>query len=299
MEMSELKTFVDYLDDNNISNVSFLYKLSKEQVLEMMEKIRSGANREALYKEYGCTGSSFYRASKYYRIPLLQTREVTTRYTILQDLGNEYSSYYLGLFLTDGYVNHDRITLELQDKDVHILQTLADFVNLPYDRIKHRKNRNCSWINLSSISLSEFYHNIGLVQNKSLTLELKNTEFNWHIIRGIFDGDGGIYYSKKQDKIEFFSASEKFIDQIKTFLFENGILSDKQSKKKERENTLYSLRISNKVSVLKLIHNMYSDAHVYLFRKHDIAHNVCERIIASSKLRERASLILKQDSSLE
>lgn len=131
----------------------------------------------------------------------------------MKSIDNEYKAYFLGLLLTDGYMNLERgyIGLELTDKDVIVF--LSQYLNVKYTSIES-KHKTMFRIILYGKDLLKELNRLGVVQNKTFSLkgpDLYKYESRYlpYIVRGIIDGDGWI----RKDGKEFFisSASKDFI----------------------------------------------------------------------------------------
>jgi len=140
----------------------------------------------------------------------------------LKRLDTETKAYFVGLMLTDGYVNYTKknIGLDLCDKDV--IEFLASYINCSYSIINCQNHKTKNNFNQQTkyriilhfeellIQLKRF----SILPQKSLSLEgpklfKYEVKFIPYILRGIIDGDGWI----RKDGKEFFicSSSEKFI----------------------------------------------------------------------------------------
>lgn len=138
----------------------------------------------------------------------------------MQFIDDEYKAYFLGLILTDGYVNEERgyIGIDLVDKDV--IEFLCDYIKSDYSIIKS-KFKDEYRIILYGKKLVEEMKRLSVRPRKTFSLQgpnLYNNEkrFLPYILRGIIDGDGWI----RRDGREFFisSASSKFIKWCKEAL---------------------------------------------------------------------------------
>lgn len=118
----------------------------------------------------------------------------------LFNIRSEFSDYYIGLLMADGCNSENTyIIIELQMRDEHILKSLRDKVcpgtNITYPR-KRVANTYRSYARLSinsrklAMTLSEY----GLTQRKSGNAKILKIENSRHFWRGLFDGDGSLFY---------------------------------------------------------------------------------------------------------
>ncbi|MEN8076793.1 LAGLIDADG family homing endonuclease [Clostridioides difficile] len=138
----------------------------------------------------------------------------------MEFLDDEYKAYFLGLILTDGYVNEERgyIGIDLSDKDV--IEFLCDYLKTSYSIIKSEFKDKYRII-LYGKELVEEMKRLSVTARKTFSLEGPNLydyekRYLPYIIRGIIDGDGWI----RKDGKEFFisSASNEFIKWCGTAL---------------------------------------------------------------------------------
>lgn len=110
----------------------------------------------------------------------------------------------------------------------------------------------------------------GCIQNKTFYIEIPNIPepLMNHFIRGFFDGDGCICTDNKKKRtvaINFCSASEKFLIQLREHLFKYNICSYIIDEKNKSTYRLYIKGIKN---VDKMWNYMFENATVFLDRKY-------------------------------
>lgn len=143
---------------------------------------------------------------------------------------NNDLSYFLGLFLAEGYArildngSSGQVTITCGDD---ILHTLNETTNLTWT-----KERDNIHYRVCSTSLCRFLKHIGfdftkkakekIIPNKILQMSKENVAA---FISGMFDGDGCSEANKM--RISYASASEKMIDQLRMLLLNFGILTTK------------------------------------------------------------------------
>ncbi|XAI97338.1 LAGLIDADG DNA endonuclease family protein [Leptolyngbya phage Lbo-JY46] len=176
--------------------------------------------------------------------------------TQVLDLTNKDHLYILGLIITDGsvFVGNRNSTVIVATKE----ESLADYVckEIGFKKYK-RKQNNIFTAQLGSKFIVDQLISMGITPNKSKTLELK-IDLNWHILRGIFDGDGSIH--NKRYCIKITSASKVFLEQVYNFLLDNGI----ESKIRRRNGfDYYDLWIENKKNYTLFFERVYNDPSKY------------------------------------
>jgi hypothetical protein len=128
-------------------------------------------------------------------------------------IDTEEKAYWLGFIAADGYIhiNHREVntTLSLKDKD-HLIKFLKCLNHSDLNILKIHKQAYSSeyketekvTLRLSSKKMNEDLRNLGLNNNKSSTLKQIpiSDGLKHHMIRGFFDGNGGVCYNKVTDK---------------------------------------------------------------------------------------------------
>jgi len=164
---------------------------------------------------------------------------------------NDNEFYYLiGLISADGYIKSPgspksstgyACTIELQEKDFNLLE---DIKNIFGGNIIHDKNKNSFIWSINNRKYIQFLKNeVGITNNKSLVIDVKEW-FNKLLpiqkisfIRGLFDGDGSIWFTKRSNTwgASISSGSEKMIDMLFDY-FDSQNFNVKKSKKDIRFN---------------------------------------------------------------
>ena len=94
-----------------------------------------------------------------------------------------------------------------------------------------------------------------------------------HFIRGVFDGDGSVYYEPRSKacplRVSFTSGSKAFMTTLESKLHSHAGLSKKTIYETHRKNSEYYIRYSHK-DCLKFFDYIYAgaDESIWLDRKH-------------------------------
>lgn len=115
--------------------------------------------------------------------------------------------YILGLLYSDGYLtennNKEYVGLKLIDKQ--ILDDISSLTecNQPYKCGVTSANNQLYRIEFRDKQVIEDLKNLGFHKRKTFTITYPNIpfEYNGDFIRGVFDGDGCIHFSKKKGRI--------------------------------------------------------------------------------------------------
>lgn len=124
-------------------------------------------------------------------------------------------AYWLGWLLTDGTVSEDGdIALTLISSDLHILQLFERDLGV-VDKVKPFKDSYARFM-FGSKRMCNDLSQYGVVPNKTSTVSLPSvsTSLLPHLLRGCFDGDGGLTLSQRNGKptVELsFTKNETFV----------------------------------------------------------------------------------------
>jgi hypothetical protein len=197
-------------------------------------------------------------------------------------------AYVLGFIYADGYIGKSKhiLRINLKYADHEFLTNIAKELNYEGNVVKYEgnikdKKYDCCYLSINSLDMIKDLREIGLYENKSLTIEIPKTlpvEYEIDFVRGYFDGDGcvetkrQIHKYKNSDtyqlRTRISSGSYKILASIEDILFRNGLKSKNIKKYKNRNlmDICYSTNESYKIYEL-FYKNKYC---LYLPRKKDI-----------------------------
>lgn len=231
------------------------------------------------------------------------------------NINDKNVQYILGFICADGTIYDSKfaknqIAIQIQRRDRELLEKMINIIN-PKIRIRDyqkflKKTGKTYEYSIITFSYKEMYEsmlNYGITPRKSFTLNL-NIPITWDLLRGIIDGDGCLSLRHRMHnktagtwvrRISIYTGSIEFKNQICSFLSENNIKYNISFKK---EN-LFAIEVSNGRSIITMLNNLYTDAQIYLQRKFEIAQQIRNNLIESSKFRELASRTLSQTFNLK
>lgn len=212
-----------------------------------------------------------------------------------KNIDNEEKAYWLGFLYADGcitrfYKNEKirsmslEITLQESDKD-HLVKFLNSLESNVPIKNKKVKNYNECRVVVNCTKMCEDLISNGCTPRKSLTLtfpdeNILKDDFIRHFIRGYFDGDGCVHYSKRMyfyknrnkeyNQFSFvcsFVGTKDFLNSIKSILNKNGISSGAVYRKEGQK--AYEFRIHGKDNIKKYFDYLYNDSSIYMDRKYN------------------------------
>lgn len=186
-------------------------------------------------------------------------------------------AYAVGLIATDGSLSVDGHHIILVSKDIQLLKTFKEILNLK-NQIGTKKSgytgkKNCHYIQFGDVIFYKWLQEIGLTTNKTKTIkELKiPDEYFFDFLRGLLDGDGGCYgyWDKRWESsfmfyIYLYSGSSHFLewirDVLKRLLNIRGAFS--------HEEAVWKLKYAKSESKLLFSKMYYKENLPYLKRKY-------------------------------
>lgn len=181
--------------------------------------------------------------------------------TFFEKIDSEEKAYFLGYLISDGCVrkrnNSYQIVLKLNKKDLHILEEFKKHLKFE-GSILHNKDDSVS-LTVSSKKMFKDLEIFGVVPRKTFISIIPDVglEFQRHLLRGIFDGDG--YIGKKQAVLT--SGSEKMAEDYCSIGKNLGF-----KVLKYKEGNKFRLVVTKKSQ--KFLEYMYDNSTVVLKRKY-------------------------------
>lgn len=125
-------------------------------------------------------------------------------------------SYVFGLIITDGCVSKTG-TISLCINDKNLLEKVKKAMGSDHKIIPSKHQKGLYYFHFAREKLVNDLKNLGVLPNKSLTVKFPNVpqEHLPDFIRGVFDGDGSVFFNKHSLK---FSLRSKFVSGSKDFI---------------------------------------------------------------------------------
>lgn len=208
-------------------------------------------------------------------------------------IDSETKSYWLGFIYTDGYVTtNNRWGLELSIVDLEHMEKLLNDMDCNINiKIRERVNsKTCSFQIHNSIMYKDLVNN-GVLQNKTNLLtfpseDIVDPKYYSHFIRGLFDGDGCIYFNYipklRKDRnnkiyntlikhISFVCKSNEFIIDLKDIIYNECNVKFRLTT--DKRSDLPTLVTSKTEDILNFLDYIYNDldSSRYLERKYNKA----------------------------
>lgn len=229
--------------------------------------VEEGVSAEQLTKIYNYRGkkSIYDKVKKFYPDLDMKERKASGKsyYGLsFEKIDSPVKAYFLGLLLTDGYVQSARpqIGLDLLDEDC--IKFLAEFFNFKYHRYEREPYEPKFRIVFEGQEYVDQPKRLSVTNKKSLILEApqllpEEEKYLPFIIRGIIDGDGSVIQKDSGLLVTICSSSKNFIEWVNQILEQKMFLHDlgKIYEKQNGDNLIYSISISQKnhIAILKTL----------------------------------------------
>ena len=243
-------------------------KLTDAEEKQLVEEYISGTSVVSLMQKYGykTKKSITDKVKKYYpdnfQEKIINARDNRKDYQItFEGVTDNFSAYFLGLMLTDGYIQDDnKFGIDLTDEDC--VKFISDVTGKTYNHYDDEENKKTRYrLVFSNKEVVKKLEEYGVMRRKSkiipaISLSEKEQKFLPYLIRGIIDGDGCIYKTSYGAPAMYIcSASEEFIRWIKGIL-ENKFFFYELSITQNNEG-VWRIDTANQLNILKLISIVY------------------------------------------
>lgn len=201
---------------------------------------------------------------------------------IFKIIDSEEKAYWLGFLSADGCVYKGSIKINLQARDKNHLEKFKKFVGVKNIdvRIYIENGREYADFSFGCIPMVENLKQYGVVENKSLKLQppigLIPEEFYLDWVRGYIDGDGGISYSKKNNRWQSYVNSTKEVCQWIVEILELNTKPFRQKHYGVYDN-VWRIHFNGRINVYKAWNKMFHNnkATIYLDRKYEMYKKLC------------------------
>lgn len=259
-------------NDNPSGNIIW----SKDQIDYIISQYEIHHSTTKIAKDFGLTnGSSIRTVLRKYgngvlNLSALQKLDFPRNSDYFETINSPDKAYWLGFLYADGCLdkkNSVRLGLASVDEE-HVIkfQKAIGAINNKIIHSEKKMNGKTYYQSIFTIRDEKMHSdltNLGCVNNKSLTLKFPYEkipeDLYSHFIRGYFDGDGSINYTKKiyqgrqhHWRIEF-AGTKDFLTALKKIL-------GKENLSLEKRKNFYCLTIGGAKQLEQILAYIYKDA---------------------------------------
>ena len=172
--------------------------------------------------------------------------------------------YFLGLFSADGHLGTNSIVSIFQ-KDGNYLKKIQKLIG--HKGMLYGKEKTCYTLNINSPILHNILEEFGFTSNKRHNAPFiiaPSIREQFLFIRGLFDGDGSIYYNYVSGRFEGLdwqvcSGSEIMAKSLYDFLIEQGLSPTIENCTSSVGNPYYHVCIRRQSDIEILFNMLYTD----------------------------------------
>ena len=185
-----------------------------------------------------------------------------------ENINSSDKAYFLGFILGDGSIHEKQNSLHicLHKKDIDILKKFKRTIRSKVPISPHLKNSiQFSITNKKMISDLKRKNIIKNKSKKNISLPNIKEEYTNDLIRGIFDADGSISRSHKNQILFHITGTKNIIIELNKVI--GSILNKKNKISKKKGTDTYVLHYSSKDDLKNIYRYLYIGSDVYLDRK--------------------------------
>lgn len=280
-----------YYAVKHLKKPRFTYKnFTKKEKEDIKNLYLSNHSTVEIGKKYGVTNKVIARILNEFDIKRngLSKRKYNLNESYFDEITTPNQAYILGFLYADGSNNSSKstVSISLQEEDKDILERMRlelasekelDFLDYSKKDDYGYNYKNQYRLLLFSKHICNSLEKLGMVPNKSLVLTFPDTlppSLYKHFIRGYFDGDGSFspQYSKdgKFQPVITITSTSQFCHKTQEILKQSLDICGGNIYDASCHNGITKvLSISGSIQVKKILDWLYSDADMYLERKHD------------------------------
>ncbi len=260
-------------------------KFTKEQEEGITERYLLGEKSSNLAKEWNCHYSTILNIVKRNNGKTKTKSESHVLYSKDENyfncINSEEKAYFLGLLYADGCIHNTkpRFLISLHEDDKYILDKFAENIKYNgqlYKRISKKENNSDQYcLSITSEKIKMDLIKLGCIPKKSLIVQSPTEtqvpdKYINHFIRGYFDGDGSVGYTKRiinensyKEQFAQIVGSCSFIDEL---ILKLDFL-EKINVSLVNNGNNKNIQIKNKKDFIEIYNYLYKDATIFLTRK--------------------------------
>lgn len=239
-----------HLQRKSLQDIADLYEASRVAVYKKLKKLRINIRSKSLAR---------LEAQKQGKLPQ-QFFQINEKFF---STWSPEMAYVLGLIITDGCIT-DQGTISLSMNDREILEKVKIAVGSDHPITASKYQPGLHHFHFAREGMVNELANLGIGPRKSLTVKFPPVPdaFMSDFIRGIFDGDGSVYFRKGNRKYplmtSFCSGSRDFIIELESNLCKLGMPKRTIYEQKTKNGFFYNIKFSHKDSQ-KLFNILYEN----------------------------------------
>lgn len=256
-------------------------QLTNEQIMEVKKMIDEGAFLKEVANYCNLDEETTKHRLKELGLQIKNTNRINRR--IKSDyfsvIDSPEKAYWLGFLFTDGSVDHyrttGRIRLQLQERDKEILEKFQEDLALDGKIIYDiRPNSTCCSVEFTDEQIYNDLAKYNIIPNKTYMIDhipyQKIPKEYWGAYAlGLFDGDGGLSYSKDFSTDVTLSYTAYHETEVQDFQTLINLLADNEKTNKNFFTSAWHTQWRGRLQVLKILNILYENCPRHLQRKYN------------------------------
>ena len=246
---------------------------TNEQMKDILELYNSGNSIYAISKLYNVTHKVINRIIIENNLIKRDGRKKHFyNQTIFNNIDSPEKAYWLGFILADGYINEKKafMRIKLQECDKNHLDKFVKFIDGDKGMIKYETHNitynKQYYVEVNGREFIKSLNNHNIRQGKSSKEHIAKIPFEYRkdYIRGLFDGDGTIYFNYTSGRFEginwqITSGSKNMTEGICKFLAKQNIKYYTDKCTSSVNNSYYRVGVRNLESIKQIFSLLYKD----------------------------------------
>lgn len=256
-------------------------ELTNEQISTIKEMIAEGALLKDIVNYCKLDPQTTKRLLQENNLVITNKNRINRRIdsNYFSQIDSPIKAYWLGFLFTDGCVDHyrktGRIRLQLQEADIEILEKFKEDLQIDskiiYDK---RDNSTCCSVEFVDEQIFNDLGQYGIIPNKTYQIdripyEKIPKEYLKSYVLGLFDGDGGLSYSKDYSTDVTLSYTAYHETEVIDFQYLINSLASIEKTNKNFFTSAWHTQWRGRIQVLKILDILYEQCPRHLKRKYD------------------------------
>lgn len=247
------------------------------EVDKIVERYLNNESSESIALDYGLTDHTIVAKLRERNVQIRHSGKIPKklRADFFENIDNEVKAYFLGLLIADGSiiraksrVRSDCLSICLIFQDDYLLTRLSEELLLEdAPKLNYTVGKTTAEIRFCSQELCDHLAKWGVVPNKTFIAYVPEIDPSLmpHLIRGIFDGDGTVYFT--HGKLHYgFYGTYLLCTQIRNYLVEHCGCNNNSVFNK---GTVSFVMFSRPCDIESFYNLIYTDATVWMKRKRE------------------------------
>ena len=278
-------TVYNTINRYNVSHRGRVYfdKASNSLASEIINRYLAFESRHSISKTMNIRVSIINRILKENNVkPISYAKRINKelKEDYFEKIDNNEKAYWIGWLLTDGCISKSNtISITLSNRDRYILELLQEDIGIK-DRIKPF-NGVYSRLSFCCKKMKNDLAKYGIIENKTFVAHMPiiNDALIPALLRGCFEGDGGISKTNRNGKVEYELSFTGNLQMVTAF---NNMIS-KQAKIKEKNilknHNIWRVRWSSNNELIKILKILYNDDdRHHLLRKYNFLKEISNEV---------------------